>query len=548
MSSTQTDIIKVLTPEEESRRRRELFEAYMNSPEMAEKRLQRLKINDAGDNNAEARAMIWELCRREDNPAEGCIFFIENFCWTFDPRKEPAHIPFVLFDFQKDAVRWLIDHIDNGKDALIEKSRDMGVTWIVDCVFLWYWLFDDGVNLLMGSYKEKLVDDKTDDSLIGRIAYNINQLPKWLIPKGYNPKKHRTHLKIVNPANNNLIAGESMSPEFGTGMRKTAVFFDELGAWDYAQAAWRTCGDVTGCRIANSTPKGYNFYAKLREGKHGNIDVLTLRWEKHPLKDRQWYAFELTRRDPIEVAQELDISYHASQEGRVYPEWNDNNIEYGEYEYDPGLPLYVGWDFGKTDDTAIIWAQPFDSKLRIIDTYARSGKNIDFFIPFITGIIPSDTYTYSTSEHELIRKHQNWKRGVHFGDPAGRFKNGVTDATVLSVLRESGIMVNYKDSWKEHQNRKRAAKAIISGGIQLNINPRTDEFNSCMENAAYPTPTIEGMKEIRSQKPKHDWTSHYRSSFEYLSLGLSEYTLRMSKPRDMFEMKENHGRRRALRY
>lgn len=539
-------IAPILSQNEEMERRASLFDSYMLSPEMQAKRIERLKVNDAGNSKLEARAYIWNLCTREDNPAEGCIFFIENFGWTYDPRKNVPHIPFVLFEYQKETIRWMVDHIDNGKDGLIEKSRDMGVTWLTVWVFLWYWLFRDGTNLLMGSYKEKLVDDKTDDSLFGRLEYGISSLPTWLTPKGYNPKKHRTHLKLINPVNNNLIAGESMSSEFGTGMRKLAVFFDELGAWDYAQPAWRTCGDVTACRIANSTPKGQNFYSKLR---NSGIDVLTLHWRKHPLKDEQWYLFEKQRRDAVEVAQELDISYRASQEGRVYPEWSEDAVEHGEFEYDAGLPLYVGWDFGKTDDTAIIWAQPFNGKLRIIDTYARAGQNIDFFVPFITGVIPSDSYHYSKSEYELIEAHRNWKRGVHFGDPAGRFKNGVTDATVLSVLREHGIMVNYKDSWKEHQNRKRAAKGIIREGICLNKTERTEEFDMAMLNAAYPTPTVEGEKVVRSVKPKHDWTSHYRSAFEYLSLGLSEYTHRMARPKDMFEKKAYvGGRRRALRY
>jgi hypothetical protein len=422
----------------------------------------------------------------------------------------------------------------------------MGITWLAVWIFLWYWLFQDGVNMLMGSYKEALVDNRTDDSMFGRLDYCIDSLPKWVLPKGFNKKKHRTKLRLHNPVNSNLIAGDTMNADFGRGSRKTAIFFDELGSWDYAKDAWESCGDVTGCRIANSTPKGYNFYAKLRES---GIDVLTLVWNLHPFKDQQWYDFEVSRRSPEEVAQEIDISYQKSQEGVVYPEWNENNIEMGEFEYDPGLPLYVGWDFGKTDDTAIIWSQPFDGKLRILDTYARSGQNIDFFVPFITGIVPSGTYNYSKSEFELIDKHANWKRGVHFGDPAGRFKNGVTDATVLSVLRDHGIMVNYKDSWKEHQNRKRAAKSLIHDGIIINKTDRTDEFNMAMLNAAYPTPTVEGEKVVRSVKPKHDWTSHYRSSFEYLALGLAEYTHRMNKPRDMFQKKAYiGGKRRAVRY
>lgn len=527
----------------ESERRRRLFDSYINSPEMAEKRILRLQINDAADRKKEAQLMTWQLCQRPDNPAEGCIFFIENFGWTFDPRKEVKHIPFFLFDYQKDAIRWLVDHIDHGRDGLIEKSRDMGVTWITAWVFMWYWLFRDGTNLLMGSYKEKLVDDRTDDSLFGRLQYSLDSLPKWMRPKGFQPKKHRNHMKLVNPANGNLIAGESMSAEFGTGMRKTAIFFDELGAWDYAKAAWETCGDVTACRIANSTPKGYNFYAKLR---YSGIDTLTLHWTRHPLKDQQWYDFEKERRSEEEIAQELDISYHKSQEGRVYPEWNENNIDYGEFNYDPTLPLYVGWDFGFTDDTAIIWAQPFDGRLRIIDTFSRSGQNIDFYIPLITGIVPSGDYRYRKKDLEVIERHRDWKRGVHFGDPAGRFKNGVTDSTVLSVLRDAGIVVNYKDAWKEHQNRKRAAKALINQGLSINKNERTEEFSTAMENAAYPTPTVEGEKTVRSQKPKHDWTSHYRSAFEYMALGIGEFLHRRMRPIDMFEKRETY--RRPVRY
>lgn len=529
----------------ESERRRALFDSYLMSTEMHEKRMLRLQLNDAGNRKKEAQAMIWNLCHREENPAEGCIFFIENFGWTLDPRKEVKHIPFFLFEYQKEAIRWMIDHIDHGRDGLIEKSRDMGVTWLTVWVFLWYWLFRDGVNLLLGSYKEKLVDDRTDDSLFGRIDYSYNSLPKWMQPKGFSPKKHRNHLKLVNPVNGNLIAGESMSAEFGTGMRKTAVFFDEHGAWDYAKAAWETTGDVTACRLSNSTPKGYNFYAKLR---HSGIDVLTLHWTKHPLKDQAWYDYEKERRSDEEVAQELDISYHKSQEGRVYPEWNENNIEYGEYEYEPSLPLYVGWDFGKTDDTAIIWAQPFDGKLRIIDCYSRSGQNIDFYIPFVTGIVPSGDYRYRKLDLEVIERHRNWKRGVHFGDPAGRFQNGVTDSTVLSVLRDAGIVVNFKDSWKEHQNRKRAAKEVINKGLQVHKNTHTEEFSTAMENAAYPTPTVEGEKTVRSVKPKHDWTSHYRSSFEYMSLGISEFLHRRMRPVDKFDHDRMTRSGRAVKY
>jgi hypothetical protein len=528
----------------EFERRKKRFQDYVLSQEYQDKIRLRLQVNDACNRSAEARMRTWQLCARPENPVEGCIFFIENFGYTFDPRpfSAPHHLPFIQFQYQKEAIAWLIDHIDHGRDGLIEKSRDMGISWdIFVWVPIWYWLFRDGVNILVGSYKEDLVDNRTKDSLFGMIDYGIDALPKWILPKGFKKDKHRTHMRLTNPVNSNLISGDTMNPDFGRGTRKTAILFDELGSWDWAKDAWESAGDSTACRIANSTPKGYNFYAMLR---NSGIDVATFHWKQHPMKDDSWYQYECSRRTPEEVAQELDISYNKSQEGRVYPEWDDKNVEKGIFEYDPDLPLYVGWDFGKTDDTAIIWAQPYRSRLRIIDTYRNTGKNIDFYIPFITGLIPGGNYIYRKDELEMIDERRGWKHATHFGDPAGRFQNQVTDSTVLDVLKQYGIHVNFNDRWKEFSLRKRAAKNLINGGIDLNHNKRTDYFALCISQSTYPKVKSAGVAEVRSLKPKHDYTSHYRSAFEYLSLGLDEMAGHTPKVYDKFKPRDELPRRR----
>jgi hypothetical protein len=510
----------------EKTRQTQVFQEYLHSTEYQEKLVKRLELNDAADRRAEARTYLWHLCARPDNPAEGAKFFINTFGWTMDPRPEhsPKHLPFFTFPYQDQIIKDFIEHVDNSRDWFIEKSRDMGVSWLVFVWLpIWYWLFRDGINMLVGSYKEDLVDNRTIDSLFGKIDYSILSLPKWLLPPRFRLDKHRTHMRLNNPANGNLITGDTMNADFGRGARKTAILFDELGSWDYAKDAWESCADSTSCRIANSTPKGYNFYAMLRES---GIDISTYHWKDHPFKDAQWYVYEQNRRTEEEVAQELDISYTKSREGRVYPEWGEQNVNRGLFVYDDDLPLYVGWDFGKTDDTAIIWAQEErGGGLRIIETYAKAGKNIDFFVPFITGTVNSDLaekYQYTSDELEIIREHGNWKKGTHYGDPAGRFVNAVSDETVFSVLRKYGIFVNFKDHWKEFKIRKRATKTLLNGGINLNENKRTKYFNICILNAAYPKIKHEGMEIVRSDKPKHDSTSHYRSALEYLALGLEE--------------------------
>ncbi len=539
----------------ETARRKQLFQNYIHSPEYQEKLMTRLRINDACIKNPEARGLTWQLCARPDNPAEGCIFFIENFGWTFDPRPQadPFNLPFILFDYQKEAIRALFDHIDHGKDLLFEKSRDMGASWIIFCyVPLWYWLFRDGSNFLIGSYKEELVDNRTKDSLFGLIDFAIDNLPKWMLPKGYNKDKHRNHRKLMNPVNFNQITGDTMHSDFGRGSRKTAILFDELGFWEYAKEAWESSSQATSCRIANSTPRGYNFFAMLRGQQMGAIDVHTMNWREHPLKDQQWYEFEKARSTPEAVAQELDISYVKSMEGRVYPEWDEDRVKQGDYPYDPDLPLYVGWDFGRSDDTAIIWAQRSrDGKLRIIDEYKNANKHIEFFVPFITGFIGMDLYGkyhYSPAELKMIEQHREWRAPMHFGDPSGRFITQASDYSVFDLLRQSGIIVNFKDEWKTFQKRKLAAKLLIMNGVELNSTPRSLYFNNCMTQSAYPKVRREGAEEIKSQQPIHNWTSHYRSAFEYMALGIEDAGHReYAKPKDKFP-KGRFNTRRTVGY
>lgn len=511
-------------------RRKKLYLDWLEEPAQRETLIRRAQHNEVALNNTAAQQLLWSLCARPESPAEGCIFFIETFCWTFDPRSENKNLPVVLFDFQKDGIKYIIEHIDEGKNFLVEKSRDMGISWLIVYVFLWYWLFRDGSNLLLGSYKEKLVDDGVNqDALFGKLEYAIRNMPKWILPRGFTLNKHRNKLKLINPENGNIISGDTMNPQFGRGARKTAIFYDELGFWEAAKESWEAGADTTACQIANSTPNGKNFYWKLR---NSGMDVLSLHWRLHPLKDDLWYEFEKQRRTDEAMAQEIDLNYERSLEGRVYLEWEP---ETGHFPYNPNYPVYVGADWGKEDGTAIIWSQIIDNKLRIVDSFYKTGETIDFFIPFFTGIIPSDEFRYNKKEIEKIESHRGWKRGTVFGDPAGRFTSAVTNESVFSKLRDAGIYVNHEERWKEFATRKTAVKMRIRNGVEVNKNDDTDYMSMCVEQASYPKRRVQGEEEVRTLKPLHDWTSHYRSALEYLCLGLEDVKVNRVKVVDKFK-------------
>ena len=267
-----------------------------------------------------------ELKKVDEDP----LYAFNVYFWTYDPRSTPYHLPFITFEeYQDDFIETLVDHIENGEDLLVDKSRDMGVSWIVVSVYFWFWMRRrPGYNTLLGSRKEDLVDKKGNlDTLLEKARYQLYKLPQWMLPTGFNPSNHDIHMQLFNPETGNTIQGESTNEHFATGGRYRSVLFDEAAKWGaLAEAAWVSAGDSTPARVAVSTPFGMGtHFARLRHSK--TTKVMTLHWTKHPHKARDaycdietrqvrspWYDRECERRKatPLAIAQELDIDYVAS--------------------------------------------------------------------------------------------------------------------------------------------------------------------------------------------------------------------------------------------
>jgi len=281
----------------------------------------RLKVMIRTRNKPEAMALVKDRCKND------ILFWINTFGMTYNPRKTPAVIPFVTYDYQDKFILKLVDAIENQKDILVDKSRDMGVSWCVITVFTWYWQFKgEGKDFLCGSRKEQYVDKIGDmATLMQKIRFLIANQPKWMLPRGYKEKDHATYMKIKNPDTGSIITGEATNENFSRGGRQLAILFDEFAFWDVDTSAWRSSADTSNCRIAVSTPKGFNnHFAKLRHSK--SIQVQSLHWKLHPEKNEDWYQGERARRnhDPVEIAQELDISYEGSESGVLF-EWEELN-------------------------------------------------------------------------------------------------------------------------------------------------------------------------------------------------------------------------------
>lgn len=493
--------------------------------------------------------------------AKSLLFFASACMFVYEPRSEDASlkdIPFIPRSFQVQYLQALQAHIDAGEDLLTDKSREMGVTWMVLMALVWKWLFEPKFAATVSSMTEQKIDRKGDpDSLFWKIEYLVeclNWTVPWLFPKGFT-MEHRTHLKIINPSSQSVIRGEAMGPNLGRSGRSRVMFLDEFAEAEYQEATWAACSRTTECRIVVFTPKGLNFAGRLANPRRGDptaINRITLHWmldetknyfhinsgktgelicKGHGAPDQEiyrqypdalppvypWYE-DAKRRvgwDAVKIAQELDVNYTESADGLMYPQIE--RARFLRVPYDPGLPLYLSMDYGLSDETALIWFQ-WDYRMRrfrVIDCFKKHGKTIKWFIPFITGGnlgLGQNEDGYSPKEIEIIDRHvaYNGRYTDFFGDPAGKQRNQVSNTSVIIELGKFGIYVRTNSKSNSYEARRTAMGQIL---------PLCDfDEDRCAD-------LIDDIRNSRIKTgadgraiPVHGIESHMRSAFEYFAV------------------------------
>jgi len=109
---------------------------------------------------------------------------------TFDPRLPTSKLPFVLYPQQIKFIKWLDKMLSLARkgekiNALIDKPRDVGFTFVLMGWILHHWLFDDFV-VRVGSWKEEYVDKQGEtDTLFFKADFILENLPTWMQPKGW---------------------------------------------------------------------------------------------------------------------------------------------------------------------------------------------------------------------------------------------------------------------------------------------------------------------------------------------------------------------------
>lgn len=485
--------------------------------ELNENKRFRAEILQKAENDKELQQVLWLKCKQDDK------FFINAFCWTFDPRLDEPVIPFILYPKQELFLNKLNEWLDRSRkgekiNAFVDKPRDVGATFTFMTWCLHKYLFTE-FSARVGSRKEDYVDKKGEqDTLFYKLDFNLERLPKWLLPKGFQWDKHRARMILQNPDNTNGISGESANPNFGRGGRKSVTMFDEHGFWEWARSSWESAGESTNFRLAMTTPpeSGQDSHAyKLSTQQMGRVEVFNFDWTDVPTRNEKWLEDARLNKSEEELAREVLKSYEGTTEGKVYAV-DFKFATLNDVDYDGNLPLFVWWDFG-LDTVAMLWVQKnlIKNKLYLIDSYANQNKAIDFYVPLVTGTVASGIHEYSEFELDMIERHKEWSKTItHFGDPDVKKRSLKDKESVYDVLKRNNILVQYKDwAGREWKVMKEPTKLSFR---RLEVNEKRNEpFISAMRNAKYPKKR-EGSQSVNEPlKPVHDWTSHFRSAYEY---------------------------------
>ncbi len=296
--------------------------------------------------NLQYRKMVRDRCGDDDGfrsavmaaCSQSCIYWLNVFAWTLRLRKvvdgktvnvtgNEAHYPLITWPVQDEVIGAVIDAIDEGHDLNIDKSRDMGASWLVLYVFDWRFIFCRENHLGVVSRKESLVDARGDmDSLFEKVRYINRMLPPWMAPRC--PDRH---MYLGNLDNGSTIVGESTNEDVGRGGRRTAYLIDEAAAIRNGAEVESSLSQTTSCQLWVSTPKGpgTQFYRRIREGRGRYV---SLPWWRHPEKAQQskqvldelgrvkwtspWYEELPDRMSRKAIAQEVDMDH--GQAGDVF--------------------------------------------------------------------------------------------------------------------------------------------------------------------------------------------------------------------------------------
>jgi hypothetical protein len=302
------------------------------------------------------------------------------------------------------------------------------------------------------------------------------------------------------------FAGLVGSPPYGVVFSEWSLADPE--AWSQLMPILR---ENKGWAIFIYTPKGKNHgWSTL---KHAEANPGTWFCETQPISETKMLTDE-------ELAEELGqyISLYGEDDGCAYfdQEYNCSfnapllGSYYGSYlgkaraegrigdvPYEPGLPVYTGWDLGRSDDTAIWFAQRLGVNVRVIDYYRSSGHTMDHYAK----VLQSKPYAYARQGH--ILPHDGSNVLMHAPDSL---------AAQLMKFFPDGVTVLPNDDVEKGIHAVRQLLPVCHFD-----EAKCSDGLSALESYHR---EWDDKRKMFKDVPCHDWASHAADGFRSLAQGL----------------------------
>ena len=490
--------------------------------------------------------------------AGGLSLFARNFV---EARKDgrffedwiPETIPFMPFEYQIEFFNQAEEAVYGRKSCFIEKSRQMGFSWMLAMVALYFWLFHNKSVLIVANKMEDVDNAGDINSFFEKIRYMIRGLPQWLLPPDF-PKEsgdlYNKRALLARSDSSAVIAWDSSNSDAGRWGTYDIVIFDEMASTRNAKEMNTALSATTQTMFYNSTPKGkLNEYYRVRERAYADLElsekqgrearflINRTHWKEHPCYDQEWYNNLLLQYEHGTVAQEYDIDYSAQVAGRVYPDFEPPTIRISQYKYDYSLPLYCSIDnsHGGADPHALVFFQT-DSKglVYIVDGVEFPGHT-DIDTPAsLLAKKPVSGYVLPDKIREWYDRYQDYKMPIFIADP---YDTDTThnNSSIRSIYAKHGVNLTIPSISKGLQgNISEQIRITRSYFPLLRVDEEAQTVILSMSNARYPE-RKEGSQSTQAvYKPIHDWTSHTRTAVEYFFLFLHEERQRIQANKNSY--------------
>jgi hypothetical protein len=284
--------------------------------------------------NLRFRRFVLERARKDRRVRRGLVeacsqdllFYINTFVWQYNPRKvDSGEVgPFITWPFQDEAFFTILDCIEKAQDLCVEKSREMGATWMFLIVMDWLFLFHPWKKFLCISRNADAVDCEDPDSLFWKIDFMHDRLPDFLLPGGNRQMIQRNKFYYGNLPNGSSITGQASTGRAGVGGRATCMFVDEFTQIREDREVLHRTSDTTGCRLFNFTHLGTDT-AAYEIVSAGSMRKLRLHWSQHPDKVHGLYKYDTKARrvEVLDKAYEYDSKFNFVMDGKLRSPWYD---------------------------------------------------------------------------------------------------------------------------------------------------------------------------------------------------------------------------------